>query len=251
MDQSKVGQFRDLEARLHKEHPDAQVEAEKLASSVASPKDAGAEELWHRTWDKPLFANTKVPIAEKAYRRLLPYMDGAWAHWGEPNSVQIEHVGKGVAVAAFTHASPLAQEIREQTGVAPHRLYAIQGAAKALRVRSKSSDTPYRDLADQDIAQVLPIMKDELGFGWGHITILHLLTDLGLACKPDLHLVRTIRHLGIALNVSDRRVASLADALVINRAVKELTEDVFGEITPNRLRYMDKTLMDFSHRKLF
>lgn len=63
----------------------------------------------------------------------------------------------------------------------------------------------------------VPTIQRELGTGWGHITVLHFATDLGLACKPDL--VRTMGHVGMTIDLRDQRVPSLADAISINRRV--------------------------------
>lgn len=87
----------------------------------------------------------------------------------------------------------------------------------------------------------------ELGAGWGHITVLHFLTDLGLACKPDLHLVRTVRHLGMSLDLRNAKVPNLTDSIIINTRVRELLRLIDGEVRPARLRYLDKVLMDISY----
>ena len=78
-------------------------------------------------------------------------MRGAWHHrGGEGDSVCITKVGKGIRTEAFKAVSPLAQQIRDETGIAMYRLFAIQGAAEALRARAARSRTPYADLVNVD-----------------------------------------------------------------------------------------------------
>jgi hypothetical protein len=136
--------------------------------------------------------------------------------------------------------------VRQKTGIAMHRPFAIQGAAGALRTRATEITPPYADLVNAGPNVMVPTVQREMGPGWGHITVLHFLTDLGLACKPDLHLVRTVRHLGLSLDLKDQKVPTLADAITINRRVRLLVETLYGSVSPARLRYIDKTLMDIS-----
>jgi len=62
--------------------------------------------------------------------------------------------------------------------------------------------------------------------------------------------VRGRRHLGMSLDLRDQKVPSLADAITINRRVRSLVEKLDGSLSPSRLRYVDKTLMDISSRGL-
>lgn len=163
--------------------------------------------IWEYAWNKPLYANTKVEIGKSWVEKLKPHMRGAWHHWGgEGDSVCITKVGKGIRTEAFKAVSPLAQQIRDETGIAMYRLFAIQGAAEALRARAARSRTPYADLVNVDPGVMVPAVQREMGPGWGLITALHFLTDLGLACKPDLNLVRTVRHLGLEVKLRPHKV---------------------------------------------
>jgi hypothetical protein len=110
-----------------------------------------------------------------------------------------------------------------------------------LRDRLKLSSTPYANLVHVDIGEIVPVVQKEMGFGWGCVTVLHFLTDLGLACKPDLHLVRSARHLGI-WNGSEN--PSCPEFIEIVRRVRSLVEQLDGSLSPARLRYVDKILME-------
>lgn len=247
MDERIAIRFKALEAKLAALYPDAILEAEKLAAQVVDPLVANADAVWQRVWDKPLFANTKVAIGVASAAKLDPYMRGAWRTWGlQGGEFMIEKIGKGSSMESFRLAGPLAVEVRQNTGIALHRLYAIQGAASAMRARATKNAVPYADLVQAEIGGSVRAVQAEMGPGWGHITVLHFLTDLGVACKPDLHLVRAVRHLGMSLDLRSGQVPNFADAVTINQRVRTLAEAVYGSVEPVKLRYLDKILMELS-----
>lgn len=246
MDQRIIAKFRRLERRLGQTHPAARAMAEQLSRDIVDPRIADADAIWRHAWNKPLYANTKVAIADRYVERIEEWMEGGWRTWGDPHAVLFEKVGKGSSTAAFRAVTANARHIRERTGIALHRLYAIQGAATAIRDRATRLMAPYADLVGRDARVVVMTVQAEMGPGWGHITVLHFLTELGLAIKPDLHLVRTVRHLGMAVDIKDAKVPTLRDAIAINQRVRDLVAALDGDVAPSRLRYVDKTLMDIS-----
>lgn len=247
MDERIAIRFKALEAKLAALYPNAICEAEALAAQVVDPSVADADAVWQRVWDKPLFANTKVAIGVASAAKLDPYMRGAWRTWGlQGGEFMIEKIGKGSSVESFRLIGPLAVEVRQNTGIALHRLYAIQGAAAAMRARAAANTTPYGDLVQAEVGKSVRAVQAEMGPGWGHITVLHFLTDLGVACKPDLHLVRAVRHLGMSLDLCNGQVPSFADAITINQRVRSLADAVYGPARPTQLRYLDKVLMELS-----
>ena len=77
--------------------------------------------------------------------------------------------------------------------------------------------------------------------GLGEITVLHALTDMGLAVKPDLHLTNTMRHFGL----------NPRDPLEINAHVGDLLCALrrSGRANiPKKIRYVDKVLMEISRQ---
>ncbi|HEV2274243.1 MAG TPA: hypothetical protein VGR96_08760 [Acidobacteriaceae bacterium] len=250
VEESIVIRFQELERGLCDRFPQACKEAKALAENLTDPQTASADAVWARLWNKPLYANTKVATGTRWVERLAPHMDGAWRSWGlQGEAVYIAKVGSGISPESFRR-SEQADEIRRTTRIPIHRLFAIQGAARALRERASRCDRPYADLVDADPDAIVSTVRQEMGWGWGNITVLHFLTDLGLACKPDVHLVRTVRHLGIVLNLSDQKVPGLTAVIEINCAVRSLLESVYGSFTPQKLRYLDKVLMEISRQKL-
>ncbi|MGB7136352.1 MAG: hypothetical protein WBD46_13750 [Acidobacteriaceae bacterium] len=243
MVQGTVDRYKELERQLYEQFPQARKDAEALAAGIANPDTADADAIWEHTWNKPLYANTRVDTGDAWIRKLKPHMPGAWRQWGLGDSFLLERPGKGSKNEAFKAQNSFTAQVRKETGIAMYRLFAIQGAAGALRERRKRSNTPYADLINIDPAEMVPLVQKEMGFGWGCITVLHFLTDLGLACKPDLNLMRTLRHLGMW---NGRGTPTCEECIEINRRVRMLLERLDGSVTPARLRYLDKILMEIS-----
>ena len=76
---------------------------------------------------------------------------------------------------------------------------------------------------------------------------MHMMTDFGLAVKPDLHLVRTVRHLRLVEGLRDVAVPNEREAILIVTAITRLVQAVYGPSADfANLRYADKVLMDAS-----
>jgi hypothetical protein len=250
MNQSIVDRFLELEQKLISDFPAVKRDAEILAEKIIDIRTANADVIWACAWNKPLFANTKVNIADKMIERLAPYMKSAWKFWGEENGTfYIAKTGKGIVTEAFEIITPLAQEVREKTKIATYRLFAIQGAARALRGRAQRSAAPFADLVDAEPGLLIQTVRNEMGPGWGFVTVLHFLTSFGLACKPDVHLTHTVSKLGISVGIRNEKSLTLAEAVMINRDVRCLVEKIYGSFRRDRLRYVDKILMEISRQK--
>jgi len=115
-----------------------------------------------------------------------------------------------------------------------------------LSIRAEQSATPFADLTFKDLPSILGLLKEKFGFGWGFTTILHFLTDLGLACKTDIHLVRTVSALGIWAGEKDQ--LNIREAIEVNQIVNTLAQKIYRDVTPPRFRELDKNLMDISRR---
>jgi hypothetical protein len=227
-------------------------EAKRLANTVLDPMKATAEECWTRIWDKPLFSNTRVAIGEKALKALGPFMNQAWRDWGTSGgAIQISHLGGYNRRENFRVTGRDAETI-DGLKIARHRLFAIQGGASMLRALvAENPSAPFKPFAGMDRAQMVTQIQSRAGRGWGHITALHLLTDFGLAVKPDLHLVRTAQALGLLPVKAKEHVPTLKDALKINDMVDSHGQRIFGtDYGPSNRRYLDKILMELSRQGL-
>jgi hypothetical protein len=247
-----IEQFHRYEALLRKVAPNQIKEAIELAARVCSPATSDAERCWSVIWDKPLFANTRVATGVAKKAALSSSMIGAWRTLGIGGSdYEVTRLGKGTKTSAFEIKGSLARRIRTDYRLAAHRMLAIQGAAIALRGRAAHFTTaPYADVEALSMKERVQTLLAEMGSFWGHITVMHLLTDLGLSCKPDLHLVRTVRALGIAPDLHAEGVPNLRQSIAIADAVWQMALLLHESPTPQQLRYLDKVLMEFSRQGL-
>tara|TARA_R100000365_G_C2748604_1_gene80687 strand:+ start:11310 stop:12089 length:780 start_codon:yes stop_codon:yes gene_type:complete len=226
---------------------------DEIAEAVTDPLNADADQCWQVAWPIPLFAHTTVGNGMGMVERLRPHMEQGWRTWGERSGpITVKHLGGSNEAANFTVAGKYAEVIRN-CRIAPHRLLAIQGAAKGIRqlVKYDEASPPFAAVAKKPLNELVPELVEIFGRGWGHISVLHFLTDLGLAVKPDLHLVKTVQSLGLLNDLEPERVPSLAQALAINEEVRRLAAQLNGgQYTPRQLRRLDALLMEVSRQRL-
>lgn len=236
--------FLELHDELVEQHPKSINEARRLAKRTVDPATASEEKIWRILWDKPLFANARVKTAERWVDSIEAEMDSSWETWGkDPDVFYIKYSGSGNRRECFMFKGKAALDFESRHTIPRHRLFAIQGAASALRSRSGHDRPPFADLPGKSLSEIVEMLRVEFDWGWGKITVLHALTDMGLAVKPDLHLTNTMRHLGLESR----------DPLEINEHVGKLLCALgTSERTdiPNEIRYVDKVLMEISRQGL-
>lgn len=239
-------EFLKLESRLLSLHPEVVADGDKLAGAIVSPDVKNADLIWSVIWEKPLFANMKVAIAQRKIDAVRTLFDGAWRFIGSDHvRFHVERVANGSGTAAFAVTGLVAEEARTVHRIAPHRLFAIQGAAQALKARAeRQRDGLFADLNSVSLPVAVRRLQREFGPYWGPITVMHLLTDMGLACKPDLHLVRSVAALGGPKPLG--KVPSFREAIEVNEAVRNLAFDIHGSCSPAQLRKLDLSLMEIS-----
>ena len=221
-------------------------EALDLAKNIADPAMANAQQCWTMIWDKPLYAYTKTDIGDVYRQRLASHVEGQrWRQWADSSSPFLTLDGPANRNSSFEFTPVCPVAVRE-TGIAKSRLFAVQGGARALAHLAERSETPFAPLIQSSSEMLLVKLKEMLGPRWGHITILHLLTDFGLASKPDRWVVRSMHRLGLVPTVKQRDVPSAKDAILIDRLIKDLVHEHDGELRPQRLRYFEKLLMEYS-----
>lgn len=235
--------------------------ARGLRDDIIDPRIATAEECWLPIWNKPLFSHTRVMIGLSYMEKIRPFMPGAWRYVGiDSDRFFIAHDGSGNRSENYSESGMVVSQIREVSGIAAKRLLGIQGGGHFLRkmVEVHGESAPLQPYAPKDfdamlnqLPRVISDFRALLGRGWGHITILHMLTDFGLAVKPDLHLVRTVRHLGLVEGLRDVKVPNERESVVIVTAITRLVQAIYGPSAGfSDLRYTDKILMDASLEKL-
>lgn len=215
-----------------------------LSDRPVDPARADAEAAWEVLRDKPLYAHVRVAAADRWKRELDPFLAGAWQDWGQPGGrLDVVRSGPGRGAAAFTMTGPDAAAIRHASRVPAARLHTMVNAARMLRLRAAASSHPLKDLRQRTLEDLLPSLRRELGWGWGPVTVLHALTDFGVAVKPDIHLIRSLRSLGAP--VGPRDSVSPREAIAVNRLVRRMLLAI-GEPTPQALRRLDLELMALS-----
>ena len=228
-------------------------EAECLAKETVCPKTAGAKEIWKILWDKPLFTNVSAEVGEHWRDQIACRMSGAWREWGaDIDEFRIRRKSPGMNNECFEVLGDKALEFVEPLGDFPRvRLYAIQGAAAVMR----SCRRPFAHLPNFPLVSEITVreLEADLGWRWGHTTVMHVLTDVGLSVKPDRQLARTVKALDLVPGVPKDDAPTRAEAVEINRGVFGLLDAIRSARRtdiPDSPRYLDKVLMEISRKEL-
>lgn len=71
---------------------------------------------------------------------------------------------------------------------------------------------------------------------------------MGLACKPDIHLMRTMRRFSLVPPGDGN--PNIEESILVNERIRELSVALYGNESPRHVRYLDKMLMEFSRQGL-
>ena len=251
--QESLEKFQTLLATLSARFPEAIANAEELADSVVELTQVDRPTMWRLIWTKVLYANMRVNRAKQFIEMLQPYLlttPSILEHWEQAFCVKYRKLDRHwTSSQNYEYVGMSVSEARRRTGVAGRRLNAIYGAGCAF-IRWNSQEL-YR-LERLSLEEQMSEIQSQFGLGWGTITVAHLLTDLGLAIKPDLHLVNTVCRLGIYdwRRVRPNQVPSARHILGIISAVNELNRVLHKEenlaAQRRKLRWLDKILMEIS-----
>lgn len=249
----RLKKFLKLHDELRDKVPDSVECARKLAEFVGDPKAEDPEEIWRVLWDKPLYANVSVNVADDWKAQIGPWMEGAWLQWGgDTDEFRIRRNRLGKKYECFEVVGRKAREIIKRHESFPLvRLYAIQGAAAVmLSYRRLFANLPEFPLVPEISIREL---EDQLGWRWGHTTVMHALTDVGLSVKPDRQLARTVKALNLVPGVPKGVAPTRTEAVKINHGVSDLLDGIRSAgrtDIPDGPRYIDKVLMEISSNKL-
>jgi len=274
IDESKKDEFlfkyEFIRAELVSHNPNFNQEIENLRNIL--PNNITKESIWSSGRDKPCFSNIKLKSGEAMALKLREcnsfrnYNDIATDDWeikrkknGKKKKDDYELVGKQVI-----------KFCQSEGGFNSYRwkLFCIREFAKLLNqdnclinqlIEKGSNALSQNKLLDIDfIKKWVKNFNSQKSrpYGWGPVTSYHMLTDLGLAVKPDIHLVRSICRLGLLegsasdLPSEDLKLTKNAEEKAVEVAIK-LT--IFIAKSKNNnvqmrplLREVDKVLMEWS-----
>jgi hypothetical protein len=241
-----LSRFNKMEEDLESQRNLSIVEANELSESILNIEKSTAEIFWNSAWFKPVFSFVNLATAGRWVDEIAKPMENAWRNVGEKDSWLA--VERDVETGVFNIAGEALNDIRSISNIPLKRVFAIKGAAVAVKARS-NAEYPFSEYSvqsDQNLQKLLTDIRAEFGLFWGPATALHLLTEFGLACKPDIHLVRAVRHLGIGLSFVEDSPHTVRRAVEVVCKVKELVVCLDGVLSQKRLRYVDKVLMEYS-----
>lgn len=248
--------FAQYAQELAKNYPASKIEADELASQVVDCRTASADEIWSVLWNKPLFANRHTDTGKEMARQAAPHMLGVWRSENRFGPFSISRVSAqrrsnptGKTTEDFRNTGVTIDKFKDDYGIAYQFSYAIICAGRYLRKLAAEGPAPMAFLHGQKLEIIVPQLEKDLGFNWGHVAVLHFLTDLGLACKPDIHVVRCMDALGLFACSSDNPTHE--ESYAVNRIAKELLPYAYsGSTSPRDLRHLDKMLMEISRQKI-
>jgi len=270
-----LSDYHQLRANLRDEYPEVWRVVIELCGSVPSETEGTDKPgFWLYARNKPCYSNISVERGEEMDHQLMnmPGIDSYKTLASEEWRIDLKAGEDFRARDSYSLVDNKANEFLDglNGGLSSYRwkFKAIQNLAIALT--TSKLDTYLHDLSDArenyrlsgdyvwrwaDSVSATPI----LGLGWGPTTVLHALTDLGIACKPDIHVMRSAVRYGffddIPPTLSDEEIKKLPDRYK-KQAVRMMI-DLAGLIEPlahesprTTLREMDKVLMEGSRLEL-
>ena len=238
------------------------------------PHEISLQSFWEQGEDKPCYSNIKVDMGHRIAADLAKSNDFGSYQEIASDKWAIEMLRPGISWKSNSNFRITGDSVREflgrldPGGLSSYRwrLYAIRQLALTL-TNNPDLVQLVSELGEKgdecDGAQLIVWAKrisNMVGMGWGYVTANHLLTDLGLSIKPDLHVRRAAVRMGLlAPQISEYMTNDEIDALSgavdqqIVLRLKYLSKDVVPIATLNKratLREMDKTLMEWSRQGL-
>jgi len=247
-----------------------------IALCALLPSQIDVEAIWRFGRDKPCFSNITVSSGQRIAKDIALSQDfDSWQQIaGSDWTVTMKSGGQrwksndnfdvsGKAISNYVSTL-------ERGGFKSYlwRLYAIRELALALNRGILSSSIS--ELASHlNSGGVLPLDQHErwttefgylAGRGWGYTTAYHMLTDLGVSVKPDIHLTRSVVRMGLLapsypINLSIDKISGAQELqhLAAKSAI-ELSQLITPTACPanprTAMREVDKVLMEWSRQEL-
>lgn len=271
-----LGQYIKVRDELRQHAPDSWNEVVRLCKQLPEQIDVAA--VWTYGKDKPCWSNIRESVGNRIANDLNLSQDfeshttiasSAWEitmretgrSWKSNSNFDVRGDSANVYVS---------QLVRGGFASYKWRLYAIRQFAQSLSrddgclpmVRALISRLDCgKRLEGEGIYPWSKQFAQLAGRGWGATTVNHMLTDLGLSVKPDLHLRRSAVRMGllgpdVPRDLTDDEIKKRArefDPKAVS-ALVHLAKSVLPTATPEYqgsvLREMDKVLMEWSKKNL-
>lgn len=244
---------------------------EIIALCAAVPSRIQPEHVWQFGRDKPCWSNITVELGKRISDDLAK-SDAFNCHSiiasDEWRITMLEKGPRWKAAENFNASGRAISEFfrnLQPGGLKSYKwkMYAIRNLALALQndeiVRSMVADLSLNGrIPSEKLKGWTKEFSTRIGRGWGPVTVYHMLTDLGLTPKPDLHLRRSAIRMGL---LSPAVPSSIAEDLITFKydhevvlAVIKLSEQITPAAYPqsprSALREVDKVLMEWSRQGL-
>ena len=257
---------------VQRECPDAWRDVIALCQKI--PGHIDRDVIWRHGKDKPCFSNIRVSVGERIADDLFRSPDFESCARIAGDDWAIDMMAPGNRWKANTNFRIGGESVRRFLEIIPRgglasfrwRLYAIRQLALALCRNDQAGHALIRleqqaqQMDGQEIVKLATALAKELGRGWGFVTANHLLTDLGLSVKSDLHVRRSAIRMGLLAQavpegLSIPEIDALSDKVdrQITQKLIDLSKSIDPTALPNpatTLREMDKTLMEWSRQGL-
>jgi len=250
----------------------------ELCNRVSSnPLDLQA--IWISGRDKPCWSNITVAGGERIANDLKKSADFDSFHKIASDDWMILKNGKGPSWNSSSNFNIDGQAVKKfidalnPGGFKSYiwKLYSIRQLALAFSDGQNKIHTLIDDLISkqfighESIGPWTKRFEKYAGFGWGYITTNHMLADLGLSIKPDLHVRRSGVKLGMTINtptgLRDEEIDALPAkidfeivccALQLAEYLEPISKQGAKGTYKNKiaLREMDKSLMEWSRQGL-
>jgi hypothetical protein len=219
-----VQKLQEVRTKVREQSPSTWVELEVMCANI--PATIGKEQIWQMGRDKPCWSNIKVSTGERIVSDIQHSKDFqssaaiASASWLMVRNPQLGRSSsafslEGESVRAFIAAL-------KPGGFKSYvwRLYAIRELAKGLESNANSKLTTLiqeliskQSFTGSEIERWTKNFAKHVGYGWGYITVNHMLTDLGVSIKPDIWVRRSAARLGFIEGIPSDSAFEQIDAL--------------------------------------
>ena len=219
-----VQKLRAVRAKVREQSPGTWAELEVLCANI--PATIGKAEIWRMGKDKPCWSHIKVPLGERIVSDLLHSADfqsstliasDAWQMIRNPQLRMSSDAFalEGASVKAFIAGL-------QPGGLKSYvwRLYAIRELAKGLESNANPKLMALiqelitkQSFTGSEIERWTKNFAKHVGYGWGYVTVNHMLTDLGVSIKPDVWVRRSAVRLGLIEGVLSDSAFEHIDAL--------------------------------------